>query len=89
MCITRLAAMPDRCEVLPGDAVVARRDGGLLWVDAPGSPALVSALHACLGVSGPGVEPCPVARVPHLTLPLTTNLIPAGFVLFTLNSIRI
>ncbi|RBY77409.1 FHA domain-containing protein [Blastococcus sp. TF02-09] len=48
--------MPDRCEVLPGDAVVARRDGGLLWVDAPGSPALVSALHACLGVSGPGVE---------------------------------
>jgi hypothetical protein len=48
--------MPDRCEVLPGDAVVARRDGGLLWVDAPGSPALVSALHACLGVSGPGAE---------------------------------
>ena len=48
--------MPDRCEVLPGDAVVARRDGGLLWVDAPGSPALVAALHACLGVSGPGAE---------------------------------
>ena len=48
--------MPDRCEVLPGDAVVARRDGGLLWADAPGSPALVSALHACLGVSGPGAE---------------------------------
>jgi hypothetical protein len=48
--------MPDRCEVLPGDAVVARRDGGMLWVDAPGSPALVAALHACLGVSGPGAE---------------------------------
>jgi hypothetical protein len=25
-------------------------------VDAPGSPALVAALHACLGVSGPGAE---------------------------------
>ncbi|WP_166534275.1 FHA domain-containing protein [Blastococcus xanthinilyticus] len=48
--------MPDRCEVLPGDAVVARRGGGLLWVDAPGSPALVSALHACLGVTGPGAD---------------------------------
>jgi hypothetical protein len=48
--------MPDRCEVLPGDAVVARRGGGLLWVDAPGSPALVAALHACLGVSGPGAD---------------------------------
>src|SRR3954471_10364632 len=48
--------MPDRCEVLPGDSVVARRAGGLLWVDAPGSPALVAALHACLGVSGPGAE---------------------------------
>ncbi|MDK3258322.1 FHA domain-containing protein [Blastococcus capsensis] len=48
--------MPDRCEVLPGDAVVARRGGGLLWVDAPGSPALVSALHACLGVAGPGAD---------------------------------
>ncbi|WP_040338283.1 FHA domain-containing protein [Candidatus Blastococcus massiliensis] len=48
--------MPDRCEVLPGDAVVARRDGALLWVDAPGSPALVAALHACLGVSGPGAD---------------------------------
>jgi FHA domain-containing protein len=48
--------MPDRCEVLPGESVVARRGGGLLWVDAPGSPALVAALHACLGVSGPGAE---------------------------------
>src|SRR3954447_26899599 len=48
--------MPDRCEVLPGDAVVARRGAGLLWVDAPGSPALVAALHACLGVSGPGAD---------------------------------
>ena len=48
--------MPDRCEVLPGDAVVARRAGGLLWVDAPGSPALVAALHACTGVAGPGAE---------------------------------
>jgi hypothetical protein len=48
--------MPDRCEVLPGDALVARRDGGMLWVDAPGSPALVAALHACLAVSGPGAE---------------------------------
>ena len=48
--------MPDRCEVLPGDAVVARRGGGLLWVDAPGSPGLVAALHACLGVSGPGAD---------------------------------
>jgi hypothetical protein len=48
--------MPDRCEVLPGDGVVARRDGGLLWVDAPGSPALVAALHACLGVTGPGAD---------------------------------
>jgi hypothetical protein len=48
--------MPDRCEVLPGDAVVAHRDGALLWVDAPGSPALVAALHACLGVSGPGAD---------------------------------
>ena len=48
--------MPDRCEVLPGDAVVARRGGGLLWVDAPGSPALVAALHACLGVSGAGAD---------------------------------
>jgi hypothetical protein len=48
--------MPDRCEVLPGDAVVARRGGGLLWVDAPGSPALVAALHACLGVTGPGAD---------------------------------
>jgi hypothetical protein len=48
--------MPDRCEVLPGDAVVARRGGGLLWVDAPGSPALVAALHACLGVSGLGAD---------------------------------
>ena len=48
--------MPDGCEVLPGDSVVARRGGGLLWVDAPGSPALVAALHACLGVSGPGAE---------------------------------
>ncbi|WP_222265158.1 FHA domain-containing protein [Modestobacter marinus] len=48
--------MPDRCEVLPGDCVVARRGGGLLWVDAPGSPALVAALHACLGVSGPGAD---------------------------------
>src|SRR4051812_18945825 len=48
--------MPDRCEVLPRDAVVARRGGGLLWVDAPGSPALVAALHACLGVSGPGAD---------------------------------
>jgi hypothetical protein len=54
--ITRLEAMPDRCEVLPGDAVVARRGGGLLWVDAPASPALVAALHACLGVSGPGAD---------------------------------
>ena len=50
--------MPDRCEVLPGDSVVARRGGGLLWVDAPGSPALVAALHACLGVSGPGLTAC-------------------------------
>jgi hypothetical protein len=48
--------MPDRCEVLPGDSVVARRAGGLLWVDAPGSPALVAALHACLGVAGPGAD---------------------------------
>ena len=48
--------MPDRCEVLPGDSVVARRGGGQLWVDAPGSPALVAALHACLGVSGPGAD---------------------------------
>jgi hypothetical protein len=48
--------MPDRCEVLPGDSVVARRGGGLLWVDAPGSPALTAALHACLGVSGPGAD---------------------------------
>ena len=48
--------MPDRCEVLPGDAVVARRGGALLWVDAPGSPALVAALHSCLGVSGPGAD---------------------------------
>ena len=48
--------MPDHCEVLPGDAVVARRGGGLLCVDAPGSPALVAALHACLGVSGPGAD---------------------------------
>jgi FHA domain len=48
--------MPDRCEVLPGDSVVARRGGALLWVDAPGSPALVAALHACLGVSGPGAD---------------------------------
>jgi hypothetical protein len=48
--------MPDRCEVLPGDSVIARRGGGLLWVDAPGSPALVAALHACLGVSGPGAD---------------------------------
>src|SRR4051812_24760529 len=48
--------MPDRCEVLPGDSVVARRAGGLLWVDAPGSPALVAALHACVGVSGPGAD---------------------------------
>ncbi|MGY1619920.1 FHA domain-containing protein [Geodermatophilus sp. SYSU D00691] len=48
--------MPDRCEVLPGESVVARRGGGLLWVDAPGSPALVAALHACLGVSGPGAD---------------------------------
>jgi hypothetical protein len=54
--ITRLEAMPDRCEVLPGDSVIARRGGGLLWVDAPGSPALVAALHACLGVSGPGAD---------------------------------
>jgi hypothetical protein len=28
----------------------------VLWVDAPGSPALVAALHACLGVSGPGAD---------------------------------
>src|SRR5438309_7997047 len=48
--------MPDRCEVLPGDSVVARRGGALLWVDAPGSPALVAALSACLGVSGPGAD---------------------------------
>jgi FHA domain len=48
--------MPDRCEVLPGDSVVARRGGGLLWVDAPGSPALVAALHACVGVAGPGAD---------------------------------
>ncbi len=48
--------MPDRCEVLPGDSVVARRGGGLLWGDAPGSPARVAALHACLGVSGPGAD---------------------------------
>src|SRR5438270_12536298 len=48
--------MPDRCEVLPGDSVIARRDGGLLWVDAPGSPALVAALHACLGVTGTGAD---------------------------------
>jgi FHA domain len=48
--------MPDRCEVLPGDSVVARRGGGLLWVDAPGSPALVAALHACLGIAGPGAD---------------------------------
>src|SRR3954451_23437415 len=54
--ITRLEPMPDRCEVLPGDSVVARRGGGLLWVDAPGSPALVAALHACLGVTGPGAD---------------------------------
>jgi hypothetical protein len=46
--------MPDRCEVLPGDAVIARRGGGVLWVDAPDSPALLSTLHACLGLSGPG-----------------------------------
>jgi hypothetical protein len=54
--ITRLEAMPDRCEVLPGDSVIARRGGGLLWVDAPGSPALVATLDACLGVSGPGAD---------------------------------
>ena len=48
--------MPDRCEVLPGDSVVARRGGGLLWVDAPGAPALAAALHACLGVTGPGAD---------------------------------
>jgi hypothetical protein len=48
--------MPDRCEVLPGDSIVARRGGGLLWVDAPGSPALVAALHACVGVTGPGAD---------------------------------
>src|SRR3954453_23913400 len=55
-CITRLEPMPDRCEVLPGDSVVARSGGGLLWVDAPGSPALVAALHACLAVAGPGAD---------------------------------
>ena len=54
--------MPDRCEVLPGDAVVARRGGALLWVDAPGSPALVAALHACLGVSRPRRRPGAVRR---------------------------
>src|SRR3954463_1926305 len=54
--ITRLEPMPDRCEVLPGDSVVARHGDGLLWVDAPGSPALVAALHACLGVAGPGAD---------------------------------
>src|SRR3954465_3128573 len=54
--LIRLTGMPDRCEVLPGDSVVARRGGGLLWVDAPGSPALVAALHACLGVAGPGAD---------------------------------
>jgi hypothetical protein len=54
--IITLVFMPDRCEVLPGDSVVARRGGGLLWVDAPGSPALVAALHACLGVAGPGAD---------------------------------
>jgi hypothetical protein len=48
--------MPDRCEVLPGNDVVARRAGGLLWVDAPGSPALVATLHACLGLAGPGAD---------------------------------
>src|SRR3954470_9319453 len=48
--------MPDRCEVLPGDSIVARRGGALLWVDAPGSPALVAALHACVGVTGPGAD---------------------------------
>src|SRR3954470_3307684 len=48
--------MPDRCEVLPGDSIVARRGGALLWVDAPGSPALVAALHACVGISGPGAD---------------------------------
>jgi hypothetical protein len=57
--------MPDRCEVLPGDAVVARRDGGLLWVDAPGSPALVAALHACLGVTGAGAEQVLTAVAAH------------------------
>ncbi len=56
MRITTLIVMPDRCEVLPGDNVVARRGGGLLWVDAPGAPALVATLHACLGVSGPGAD---------------------------------
>ena len=25
-------------------------------LDAPGSPALVAALHACLGVAGPGAD---------------------------------
>src|SRR4051812_36444084 len=54
--IITLVVMPDRCEVLPGDSVVARRGGGLLWVDAPGSPALVAALHACLGIAGPGAD---------------------------------
>jgi FHA domain-containing protein len=58
--------MPDRCEVLPGDSVVARRGGGLLWVDAPGSPALVAALHACLGVSGPGAERVLAAVAGHV-----------------------
>ena len=70
--------MPDRCEVLPGDSVVARRGGGLLWVDAPGSPALVAALHACLGVAGPGADRvlaavagqvCPARRRPGVLRP--------------------
>src|SRR3954462_9976748 len=59
--------MPDRCEVLPGDSVVARRGGGLLWVDAPGSPALVAALHACLGVTGPGADRVLAAVAGHVS----------------------
>jgi hypothetical protein len=59
--------MPDRCEVLPGDSVVARRGGGLLWVDAPGSPALVAALHACLGVSGRGADRVLAAVAGHVS----------------------
>ena len=62
--------MPDRCEVLPGDSVVARRGGALLWVDRPARPPSSRPCTPASGCRAPvPTACCPPSRSGGLARP--------------------